>query len=212
MKTAFNISKWLFWQKNEAGSIVIESAFMIPLILFCGMGAIELSMAYMHKNSLTDMAFSYSLIIAKKGETISEKTLKDLIGRSDSNSNQKEFFERGRVILTAVDMPLGTAKPKMLWQRCSLQPAGKSFSTRFVGPDITLPTTMAPLFPERTYVLVEVFYDTRPLTGFFLADTDANGERIKSLADMKIVESLKGNFNVDPENVEAVTPASSSCS
>jgi hypothetical protein len=198
--------------KNEAGSIAIESAFMIPLLLFCGMGASELAMAYMDKNSLTDMAVSYSHIISKKGDEVTEKTLKDMIDKSDVNSSQPDFFQRGRVIITAVNVPLGATKPKKLWQRCSPKPPGKSFATKFTGTNITMPTSMVPLIEEHTHILVEVFYDSQPLTGFYLSNVDANGDRIMALADMKTDISLKGEFKAAPDNPDAVAAASSSCS
>jgi hypothetical protein len=212
MKIRFNISTWLSCLKNDRGSIAIESAFMIPLLLFCGMGASELAMAYMNKNSLTDLAVSYSHIISKKGSELTEKTLKDLISKSDVNSNRPDFFERGRVIVTAVEAPLGAAKPTKLWQRCSPQPSGKSFSTKFTGTQITLPSSMTALTQEHTHVLVEVFYDSQPLTGFYLSQKDANGKRIRGLSDMKTDMALKGEFKSTPDNPDGVTAALSNCS
>lgn len=196
---------------SNSGSIAIESAIMIPLLLFCGMGASELAMAFMHKNSLTDLAVSYSHILSKKGEEVTEKSIKDLIDRSDVNSSQADFFARGRVIITAVDMPSTASKPKKLWQRCSAQPAGKSFSTKFTGTDITLPTSMTGLTKEHTHILVEVYYDSQPLTGFYFSQKDANGKRIKGLSDIKTDLSLNGDFKATLGNPDGVTAASSSC-
>lgn len=196
---------------KDAGSIAIESAIMIPLLLFCGMGASELAMAFMHKNSLTDLAVSYSHILAKKGDEVTEKSIKDLIDHSDVNSSQADFFDQGRVIITAVDMPLTASKPKKLWQRCSAQPAGKAFATKFTGTDITLPTSMTGLTKEHTHILVEIYYDSQPLTGFYFSQKDASGKRIKELSDIKTDLSLNGEFTATLGNPDGVTAASSSC-
>jgi hypothetical protein len=212
MKIKSNFLNCISRLRDDSGSIVIESAFMIPLLLFCGMGASELAMAYMNKNSLTDMAVSYSHIISKKGDSLTEKTLKDLISKSDVNSNRSDFFERGRVIVTAVEMKLGATKPKKLWQRCSPQPAGKSFGTKFTGSEIVMPTSMVPLIEDHTHVLVEVYYDSEPLTGFYLSEKDANGKRVRGLSDMKTDMALKGEFKPTPDNPDGVAAVSSSCS
>jgi hypothetical protein len=205
-------SPWFRTLRTDAGSIAIESAFMMPLLLFCGMGASELSMAFMHKNSLTDMSVSYSHILSKKGEDTTEKVIKDLIDHSDVNSSQDDFFQRGRVIITAVDMPLTATNPKKLWQRCSPQPAGKAFSSKFTGTDITLPTSMTGLTKEHTHILIEVYYASQPLTGFYLSQKDQNGNRIQGLSDIKTDLSLNGEFKTTLGNPDGVTAASSNCS
>ncbi len=217
MKIMNSLSRLIASFKNDQASIAIETGIMLPILLFCGMGATELVMAYMHKNSLVDMGNSYSLILARKGGNTTEAMMKDLIEKSNTNSNQSDFFKRGRVIFTAVDMPKNAPKPVKLWQRCSGQPAGKNFVTQFPGAQITWPSSKAPLRQGATHILVEVYYDSQPLTGFYMTEKDASGHRINHLYDFKTNESLalinsqRYEFKAVPDNPEAIAKASSSC-
>jgi hypothetical protein len=206
------MSNWIRQFANDAGSILIESALMLPLILLAGLGAAELTMAYMSKNSISDMAVSYSHIISRKGEAVTEKMIQDLINNSAVTSNQPNFFERGRVFVTAVNMPLGAAKATKLWQRCSGQPEGKKFSTIFSGTDINLPPSVTALTQDHTHVFVEVFYDAQPISGFFLQQHDEQGQRILHLEDLKTDISLDGEFRKAPTNSEGIKVISSNCS
>jgi hypothetical protein len=212
MRKYSNISNCIKQLTNDAGSILVESAFMLPLMLLSGLGATDLTIAYMSKNSVLDMAVSYSHIISKKGESVTEKAIQDLINNSAVTSNQPDFFERGRVIVTVVDMPSGAGKPKKLWQRCSDQPQGKEFSTQFSDTDITLPSSVTALTADHTHVFVEVFYDAKPLTSLLMGQNDANGHKILRLENLKTDISLNGEFRKTPVNPDGVSIASGSCS
>jgi hypothetical protein len=198
---------------SDSGSIVIETGFMLPVLLFCGFGATELSMAYMNKNSITDMTISYSSILSKKGGAISEKMIKELVDKSNQSSDRPDFLTKGRVILTAIEMPTGAANPVKLWQRCSNQPTGKVFVTKFTGNQVTLPTGAAPLAEDHTYIFVETFYDSQPLTGFFFNQKDSNGKRLKRLSDFRSDMARPGlPFTAAVANPENISDkASSSC-
>jgi hypothetical protein len=170
---------------DNSGSIAIETGFMLPLLLFCAMGSLELSMAYMTQNNVQGMAISYAQIIAKKSGAITEKDINSLILNSNRNSGEANFLDNGRVFITAALARAPTQKPLKLWQRCSSQPAGKAFKSGFSAAEITLPTGADPMVEGYTYVIVEVKYDSQPLTGFFLTERSPTGKRIKYLSDFK---------------------------
>jgi hypothetical protein len=211
MTLASKLKNWRSNLRNERGSILIENAFMLPLVLFMGLGATELSMAYMEKNDTKQLAISYAGAISKKGGLVTEKQLFDLLSKSGQNANLDDFNDKGRVIVTAYKSQ-AAGSPVKLWQRCSPQPAGKNFASQYVSSVITLPPGVT-LVDDATYVAVEVFYDTVPLTGFYFTDKDANGKLVKKLAGSFTYAAREDPFTAtvnDPDG--GVSKASNVCS
>jgi Flp pilus assembly protein TadG len=197
--------------QEDRGSILIENAFMLPLLLFMGLGATELSMAFMDKNDTNQLAISYAAAISKKGGLVTEKELNELFNKSGQNANLSDFATRGRVIATAFKGRPGGLAPLKLWQRCSPQPAGKTFGTQYNSADITLPAGVT-LAEGVTYVAVEAYYDTRPVTGFYFTEKDANGQLVKQLGGSFTYAAREDAFTAtinDPDAGES--KASSSC-
>jgi hypothetical protein len=213
MKLFNKLKQQILSFSNDSGSIAIESAILLPVLLFCGLGASEVAMALMNTNSITDMTISYANILSKQGGSVTEKSIRDLVDKSAQSSDRPDFMTKGRVIMTAVDMPIGGAAPKKLWQRCSGQPAGKSFVSSFSGTDLVLPAGALPLTEGHSYIFVETFYDSQPLTGFFYTAKDADGKRLKRLKDFKTSMARPGSeFSANVTNPEGISnPASSAC-
>jgi hypothetical protein len=197
--------------REDIGSILIENAFMLPVLLFLGLGAAEISIAFMEKNDTKQLAISYAGAISKKGGLITEKELNELLNKSGENANLNDFAARGRVIVTAFESRAGGLAPLKLWQRCSPQPAGKSFGTSYTSADITLPAGVT-LVEGVTYVAVEAYYDAKPVTGFYFAEKDANGELVKKLSGVFTYAAREDAFTAtinDPDG--GTSKASSTC-
>jgi hypothetical protein len=194
----------------DEGSIVVETAVLLPLILFCGLGATEISMAYMQKSSVDELAISYAQIVAKKGGMITEQEIKTMLDKAEENSGLDDMQARGRVILTAVKGNATGQNPTRLWQRCSAQPSGRSLTSEFSSASPTMPAG-AELEEDRTFVLAEVFYESKPVTGFYFKDTDSNGNRVVSLGSRKI-EMVRDISLASTITDTGGAKASSSCS
>ncbi len=196
--------------REDRGSILIESAFMLPLLLFMGLGATELSMAYMDKNDTKQLAISYSGAISKKGGLVTEKELNELLLKSGQNANLDDFNSRGRLIVTAFKSQ-AVGLPVKLWQRCSAQPAGKNFTSEYKSNTITLPVGVT-LVDDATYVAVEAFYDTEPLTGFFFTEKNADGKLVKKLFGSFTYAAREDAFTATVNDPDAgASKASTSC-
>lgn len=167
------LSLWI----GQRGTALMETAFLLPIVLLVGLGGMELTnlaIANMRigqlASSLADNASRVSAETAMPRPVIREIDINELLAITLQNGERLNLEERGRVILSSLEVDPATGDQWIHWQRC----AGKKVYASSHGVEGTkggLLTGMGKVGeqvvaePDTAIMFVEISYDYEPLVG-----------------------------------------------
>lgn len=167
--------RWL--RRNTRATALMETAFLLPVVLLVGLGGMELTnlaIANMRVGQLAaSLADNASRIAADEGTprpVVREIDINELLAVTVQNGAGLDLENHGRVILSSLETAPGTGDQWIHWQRC----AGKKIVTSAYGDE----GTQGGLFtgmgksgeqvaaePGLAIMFVEIIYDYQPLVG-----------------------------------------------
>lgn len=164
---------WL--ARDRRGSALLETAILLPTVLFLGLGGLELAnlaIANMRVSQIASkLADNASRVSADAGlplPQIREADVNELLAVAIDGGAKLDLQKHGRVILSSLEVNPGTGEQWIHWQRCA---GNKIVASRyggegktgvgFLGMGESGETVSAP--PNGAVMFVEVVYDYQPL-------------------------------------------------
>ena len=165
-----------FWLDRRATALM-ETAFLLPTLLVVGLGGMELTnlaVANMRVGqlaaSLADNASRVSAESTLPLPVIREVDVNELLAVTLANGSGLDLENRGRVILTSLEVDPDTGDQWIRWQRCAGQKMfGSSYGAEgttggsFTGMGEAGEEAVA--LPGMAIMFVEIAYDYQPLVG-----------------------------------------------
>lgn len=168
-----SLNLWL----HQRGTALMETAFLLPVLLLVGLGGMELTnlaVANMRVGqlaaALADNASRVSAESAMPRPVIREYDVNELLAITLQNGAGLNLENNGRVILSSLEVDPDTGDQWIHWQRC----AGKKTVASAYGVEGTkggLFTGMGKAGeqvvaePDLAVMFVEIIYDYQPLVG-----------------------------------------------
>jgi TadE-like protein len=162
---------------SQRGNALMETAFLLPLLLLLGLGGMELTnlaVANMRvgqlASSLADNASRVSAETTLPLPVIREIDVNELLAFTLENGERVGLEDHGRIILSSLEVDPDTGDQMIRWQRC----AGKKAYTSRYGVEGTNGGSFtgmgeagerAVALPDMPIMFVEIAYDYQPLVG-----------------------------------------------
>ncbi len=152
---------------DEKGSILIETALLLPILLILLAGAFEMGRYMLANQKASALAAAISDMVAQADQGISEQEINDIFQAIQHVSKPFDVNDNGRLVLTGV-IGLDNEQNQIAWQRCqgSLTTAGSKFGNEGAS-NVSLPGNIS-LFKDDMAIAAEVFlpYEPALFTGF----------------------------------------------
>lgn len=162
---------------GQRGTALMETAFLLPLLLVLGLGGMELTnLAIVNMRvgqlatSLADNASRISAETSLPLPIMREADVNELLAFTLENGRNLDLENHGRVILSSLEVDPDTDEQWIHWQRCA---GAKSFTSSY-GVEGTRGGSFegmgglgekAIAVPEVAIMFVEIAYDYQPLVG-----------------------------------------------
>jgi hypothetical protein len=192
---------------------LMETAFLLPTVLLVGLGGMELTnlaIANMRvgqlASALADNASRVSEDTALPRPVIREVDVNELLAVTLQNGAKLNLEERGRVILSSLEVDPNSGGQWIHWQRCAgKKKVGSSYGAEgtsgggFTG--MGKPGEQAIAAPDMAIMFVEIIYDYEPLVG----EKWIGKRTLNYTASFMVREDrdLSGIKNPDPQDVIA---------
>jgi hypothetical protein len=158
--------------RDRSGSVLIEVAFALPLLLLLISGGFEIGRYALLEMKVGRAAVTLADLVSQNDPSISSAEIADFsesvpyIGQPFSFSNTNT-----EIIVTGVRAD-ETDTPKVCWQATEMGTLGEASSVGAPGDTATLPQNLA-LLSADTVIVAEVFYNYEPaiFSGFIGAHT-----------------------------------------
>lgn len=168
---------WLRLIRSRSGLAMTEMALALPLLLTAGLWGTEeanLAITHMRVNQLAiqiaDNASRIGDTSALQNRKIYEADISDIfVGAGIQGGAAIDLFERGRVIVSSLQVDPATGNQHIAWQRCmGAKRAASSFGFAGDGLRVSLdgigqPDAKVRAIPGSAVVFVEISYDYEPL-------------------------------------------------
>lgn len=153
--------------RNSRGSILIETALMLPILLMLLAGAFEMGRYMLANQKASALAASISDMVAQADQGISEQEINDVFQAIQHVSQPFDIDNEGRLVLTGV-IGLKNDENQIAWQRCqgTLITASSEYGLEGTK-NINLPGNIS-LFEDDMAIIAEVYlpYEPALFTGF----------------------------------------------
>jgi hypothetical protein len=203
-------------RRSVSGLAATELALSLPFMLTAGLWGVELANYGVTMMRVNQLAVHMADNASRIGDTsmlanrkIYEADIMDLLrGAHIQGGKQIEFFERGRVILSSLQVN-DDEEQYIHWQRCM---GLKNWSSSYGRVNDTLPSGMGPsgreviAFDDEAVMFVEIAYDYDPLISARFVGTP----EIKSVASFTVrsERDLSGIFQRDLTSPDPVADCS----
>ena len=163
MKSAFGriVKPWSAFRRDKRGSLLVETAFVIPVLITLTLGGVEIARYALLNQKLDRLAMTTSDMVSQ-GDTISVPVLDAILSATGTIMNPFPFGGDGVVIVTSVSKT-GAAAVTVDWQR-----SGGGTMTGMVsqlgapGQNATLPAGFTVKAGENA-IFSETFYQFTPM-------------------------------------------------
>lgn len=166
------------WQ-SAAGIAATEFAMTFPILLAIGLTGLELVNRTIVTMQVNQLAVQIADNASRIGDEsmlqdrrIYESDIQDLFyGAEIQAGNALDFYGRGRVIISSLEVVPGSANQYIHWQRCmGRRAASSSYGNAEDGlsggfPGMGPPGEEVIAFPGEAVMFVEVVYEYKPLIG-----------------------------------------------
>ena len=124
MRRPFPLRRSRSLRRDTGGGVMIEFAFVAPVLLIAGLGSLELAnltLAYMR---VSDIAIKVADNSARVRVSIDESDINEIFTGAKEMGKPINFAANGRIILSSVEPLVGGTPPKVTnqylrWQRCT---------------------------------------------------------------------------------------------
>lgn len=163
--------------RDRRGNALMETAFLLPVLLGLGLGGMELTnlaVANMRVGQLASALADNASRIAIDSNTplpvVREVDVNELLASTLENGTKLDLINKGRIILSSLEVDPSSGDQWIHWQRC----AGKKLFTSSYGVEGTKggsfdgmgePGEKAEALPDIAVMFVEIAYDYQPLVG-----------------------------------------------
>jgi Flp pilus assembly protein TadG len=162
--------------RDSRGSILIELAIGLPVLVMILLGCFEAS-RYVLLNQKLARAASGTADLVAQADGITEAQISDLFAAADDTAKPFDLATDGRVIVTSVYRPT-TAAATVAWQRISSGTLSVTSAVGAPGGTATLPAGFT-LRQGENVIIAEVFYAYRPV---FVGATDFTSATLHEIA------------------------------
>lgn len=157
-----------FWRERR-GSIYVEAAFALPILIVMVTGSIELGRYLLLNQKLQNASMSIA-DLAGRDDTLTTAQLDDMFNAVNLVVAPFDFAANGKAVVTGVSAVVDDA-PLVYWQRSG---AGALAASSEIGTVVGNPATIDPGLPVRadeTIIAAEIFYDFQPIFGLIMGPT-----------------------------------------
>ncbi len=151
--------------RNSTGSIYIETAFALPILIFLVMGSIELGNYLLLNQKLQNAAMSMA-DLAARDETLSAGQLDDMFSAVNFIVEPFDFGASGLAIVTGVSAAVDNV-PEVYWQRAGAGVIGASSQVGAIGAAANIDSNL-PVRADETIIVAEIFFDYEPFFGLLI--------------------------------------------
>jgi Flp pilus assembly protein TadG len=144
--------------RDQRGTILIEMAIGLPILVTILLGCFEAS-RYVLLNQKLDRAAASMADLVSQADGITEAQITDLFDAAEQVSEPFDLVGNGRVVVTSVTMPTTTAT--VAWQRTSPGTMAVTSTIGTPGSNATLPSGLT-LRTGENVIAAEVFYQFTP--------------------------------------------------
>lgn len=162
--------------RDSRGSILIELAIGLPVLVLILLGGFEASRYVLLNQKLARAASSMADLVAQ-ADGITEAQISDLFTAADDTAKPFDLAADGRVIVTSVYRPT-TAAAAVAWQRTSPGTLSVTSAIGTAGNTATLPSGFTVRQGENV-IVAEVFYAYRPV---FVGATSFTSATLREVA------------------------------
>lgn len=160
--------------QNQRGSVLLELALALPVMLLVIFGGVELTRFLLNAQKINRVAMSTADLVSQSRE-VSERDINNMFVASQAVMGNTSITDRGNIIITSVTRT-GDDPPQVRWQRENGAHSGTS-SVGSEGGAANLPADVV-LDPGDGVIVVEVFFKHIPL----LFDTVVGEQDIYQMA------------------------------
>ena len=163
MKTAIDrlVKPWSPFRRDKRGSLLVETAFVIPVLITLTLGGVEIARYALLNQKLDRLAMTTSDMVSQ-GDTISVPVLDAILSATGTIMNPFPFGADGVVIVTSVSKT-GAAAVTVDWQRSGGGTmAGMVSQLGAPGQNATLPAGFTVKAGENA-IFSETFYQFTPM-------------------------------------------------
>ncbi|GAB4121972.1 MAG: hypothetical protein Kow00104_05690 [Rhodothalassiaceae bacterium] len=146
--------------RNRRGSVLVETAIVLPLLIVLLAGATELGFFMIGNQKINSIASGLANMVASAEEGLSESEINDIFAATKFMSGPFDVEARGRVIISAVRGGANGSN-SIVWQRCT---GNLTFASRVGNEGDSNVTLSAGIVLEEADVVIitEAAYDYRP--------------------------------------------------
>ena len=155
------LQSWSEYRRDKRGSLLVETGFVIPIIVTMTLGGIEISRYSLLQQKLDRLATTTTDIVSQS-ESLSVANLEVILTATSSIMNPFPFDAEGVVIISSVSAT-GALPPKVAWQHAGGGSLSGSISKiGAVGANATLPPGFLVRSGENV-IIAETFYQFTPM-------------------------------------------------
>ena len=202
---------------SRSGVAATEFALVLPFLLGAGLMGLEVANRAVVQMQVSQLAAQIADNASRIGDTstlqdrkIYESDLNDLfIGAGLQGGDRLDLFERGRVIISSLEVMPGTEDQQYIhWQRCmGTKDHASSYGLEGDGLSTGLPGMGPPgqevvAFKDEAVVFVEIAYDYQSIAGTTFGFTD----EVHATASFTVRDDrdLSQIYQRDPNDPDAV--------
>lgn len=153
------LARWRAFRGEREGAILVELAFIMPILVAILIGGVEVGRYLMIHQKLSRLADSTSDLVAQK-KTLNTDDLDDIFESAAYMLDPIELGPDGVVFISSVTAPPGES-PLVDWQVSGAGDGSASSTLGDPGDPATLPSGFA-LDDGENIIIAEVFYDYSP--------------------------------------------------
>ena len=157
--------------KHEDGSILVETAFVMPILILMLLGTVEVGRYLLAHQKLERAAASVADLVSQSPDTVSMAEIMTLFGIVPHITSPYDVEASGRVILTSVTRQGEPMTTRVSWQVDGMGTLPVSSQIGAPGEIADLPGGFQ-LLDGETVIIAEAWYDYE---AYFLEDIDPTG-------------------------------------
>ena len=147
-------------KQSSKGSILIETAFIVPAIMVLATGGFEVTRFALCYQKVNRIAVSMADLVSQAKE-VNETDISGLFDAVEHIGAPFDVKTNADVIITSVSPDAGTGVPTVNWQRSGGGSYSATSKIGVAGGTATLPSGFT-LSPGDTVIIAEAFYNYSP--------------------------------------------------
>jgi Flp pilus assembly protein TadG len=146
--------------KDDRGSVLLELAFALPLMMLIIFGGVEMTRFLLNAQKINRVAMSTADLVSQSRE-VSEADISNMFIASQAVMGDDSIADRGIVIISSITKT-GSQSPVVSWQRASGGSHAGQSQIGTQGGTAILPSDVV-LQAGDSVIVVEVYYTHKPM-------------------------------------------------